>query len=260
MAENEKIASFLAQSASTDIPVLLKAKEDAKRQVNTDPSPANLSALDRASRMLRDAMNAQQDNKNFTSIPEILDYLKEAGRKISRAQIYKDLRAGHLLRQKDGTFRRLDVDRYAQTLKAYALPEQAVDAVSGLALDEAKERVGKLRAQRQALEFDRAVKQGKYIKREEVAAELAARAATLSVGLRSVFRIFAPELIVLVGGDKNKVDDMAEAYERNLDAALNEYSRPMDFSVEYIPDDINPATMDDDSEQDEGSEAAEARE
>lgn len=253
MADQEKIASFLEQSASTDIPVLLKAKEDAKRQVNTDPSPANLAALDRASRMLREAMSAQQGSKNFINVAEILDYLKEQGRKASRAQIYKDLRLGHLLRQKDGTFRRLDVDRYAQTLKAFALPEQAADEVSGLALDEAKERVGKLRAQRQALEFDRAVKQGKYIKREEVAAELAARAATLSVGLRSVFRIFAPELIALVGGDKNKADEMAEAYEHNLDAALNEFSRPMEFSVEYIPDDINPETMDD--EQDESAEA-----
>ena len=49
------IESLLDQSRGTDIPVLLQAKEAAKKAVKDDPSNANLAALQRATRMLEDA-------------------------------------------------------------------------------------------------------------------------------------------------------------------------------------------------------------
>lgn len=46
------VEELLARSASTDIQVLLTAKENAKRAALDDPSQATLAALDRASKML----------------------------------------------------------------------------------------------------------------------------------------------------------------------------------------------------------------
>ena len=53
MAENEQknLDALLERSSGTDIPFLLKAKEEAKRRVKGDPSAVNLAALDRADKM-----------------------------------------------------------------------------------------------------------------------------------------------------------------------------------------------------------------
>lgn len=175
-------------------------------------------------------------DENFKKVADILAYLKAQGRKISQPQLYKDIRLGYLNRQKDASFKKNDVERYAQTLKALALPEKEATELSDLARQESEERLAKMREQRLSIAFDRNVKQGKYIKREDVLLELASRAAVLSVGLRSVFRLYAPDLITLVGGNTNNVESMIEQFEKNLDAALHEYSRPVEFKVEYVPD------------------------
>lgn len=236
VTDSDKLASILERSSGTDIPVLLKAKEDAKRLVNADPSSANLAALDRVQRMLRDAMDIQKEQENFKKVADILAHLKAQGRKISQPQLYKDIKLGYLNRQKDASFKKSDVERYAQTLKALGLPEKEATELSDIARKREEETFAKIREQRLTIAFDRSVKQGKYIKREDVLLELASRAAVLSVGLRSVFRLYAPDLIALVGGDTNKVEVMLAHFEKNLDAALHEYSRPVDFKVGYVPD------------------------
>lgn len=125
--------------------------------------------------------------------------------------------------------------QYTSTLKVYALPEKEADAMSELARREMEEKVAKTHEQRLAIAFDRKIKEGRYIPREDVALELASRATALGVGLRSVFRLHAADYIRMVGGDVARAEDLAAAFEQNLDAALNAYSRPMDFKVEYVP-------------------------
>ncbi len=240
MADEQNLDSLLERSSGTDVPLLLKAKEDAKRRVKDDPSATNLAALSRANQMLRDAMSNQNGNQNFGGVKDVLAYLQGQGRKISQAQIYKDLRRGYLRRQPDGSFKQRDVDMYASTLKVYALPEKEGDAMSELARQELEEKVAKTREQRLVISFDRRVKEGKYILREDVALELASRASALGLGLRSVFRLNVADYIRMVGGDVSRAEDLAAAFEQNLDAALNEYSRPMEFKVEYVPTEEKP--------------------
>lgn len=257
MADAEQnLESLLERSSGTDVPLLLKAKEDAKRRVKEDPSSANLAALDRATQMLRDAMS-NQDGGNFGKVKDVLIYLTDQGRKISQAQLYKDLRLGFLRRQKDGSFSRRDVDQYASSLKLVAMPEKEADAMSDLARQELEEKVAKTREQRLAISFDRKVKEGRYILREDVSLELASRATALDVGLRSVIRLYAPDYIRMVGGNPTKAEELITAFEKNLDAALTEYSRPLDFKVEYVPDTTNVADAPDrhgenDGESDDG--------
>lgn len=238
MADVEQnLESLLERSSGTDVPLLLKAKEDAKRRVKDDPSSANLVALDRATQMLRDAMS-NQDGGNFGSVKDVLAYLEDQGRKISQSQLYKDIRQGFLRRQKDGGFSRRDVDQYASTLKLVAMPEREADAMSDLARQELEEKVAKTREQRLAISFDRKVKEGKYLLREDVALELASRASALDVSLRSVFRLYAPDYIRMVGGDVAKAEELATEFDKNLDAALTEYSRPMDFALTVTTEEI----------------------
>lgn len=237
MAENEQnLDALLERSFGTDVPLLLKAREDAKRRVKDDPSAPNLAALNRANQMLRDAMSNQGSSRVFADVKSVLNYLREQGRKISQAQIYKDLKRGHLRRQPDASFKQRDVDLYASTLKLVAMPEAVADEACDLAREKVQEEVLKLREQRKSIVFAREKESGKYILREDVALELASRASALGLGLRSIFRLNVADYIRMVGGDVNKADELAAEFERNLDEALNTYSRPMDFRVEYVPD------------------------
>lgn len=235
---DQNLDSLLERSSGTDVPLLLKAKEDAKRRVKDDPSATNLAALGRATQMLRDAMSTQNGNQSFSGVKDVLAYLQTQGRKTSQSQIYKDLKRGYLRRQADGSFRQRDVDMYASTLQAYALPEKEADAMSELARQDMEEKVAKTREQRLSIAFDRKVKEGKYIPREDVALELAGRATTLGVGLRSVFRLHAADYIRMVGGDVARAEELAAEFEKNLDAALNEYSRPMEFALTVTTEEV----------------------
>jgi hypothetical protein len=175
-------------------------------------------------------MMAKEQAPAFTDIKSVLAYLQES-RQIKQAKLYKDVRAGFLRRQKDGTFRRSDVDRYAASLKAVALPERQTDDLSALAKLEQEERVLNLQEKRTSVVFDREIKQGRYVLRDEIALELAGRAMALSVGLRSALQVAAPELVQAAGGDKNRADDLMREIEKHLDEALNEFSRPIHFTV-----------------------------
>ena len=170
------------------------------------------------------------DGNVFQDVKVVLAYLQET-RQIKQAKLYKDVRAGFLRRQKDGTFKRSDVDRYAASLKAVALPERQTDDLSALAKQEQEERVLALQEKRKTTVFDREIKQGKYILRDDIALELAGRAMALSVGLRSSLQIAAQDLVQAAGGDKNRADDLVRELEKHLDEALNEFSRPMTFAV-----------------------------
>ncbi len=254
MADIEQnLDTMLERSNGTDVPLLLRAKEEAKRRVKDDPSTTNLAALARATQMLGAAKAAMGKNQVLAGVKDVLAYLQGQGRKISQSQLYKDLKRGHLRREHDGSFTQRAVDRYAQTLTLLALPEAKATELEGLAEQEMREKIGKTREQRLSISFDRQVKEAKYILREDVALELASRAAALGVGLRSVFRLHAPDYIRMVGGDVSKADDLAAEFEQNLDAALNEYSRPMDFKVEYVPENSSGEAADSASQLEEGA-------
>lgn len=184
------------------------------------------------------------DEKTFSSVKAVLAHLQES-RKIKQAKLYADIRAGYLRRQKDGSFRQADVDRYASTLSAADLPERVTEDLADLARQEQEERVLKLREQRQSLAFDRALKEGKYIPRDDVALELAGRAVALSIGLRSALTVATPDLIAACGGDKDQADALVAELETHLDAALHEYSRPMVFDV-AVEEDVQAEARHDD--------------
>ncbi len=97
----------------------------------------------------------------------MLVYLQET-RQIKKAKLYKDVRAGFLRRQKDGTFKRSDVTANAASLKPIALPGAGDGRPVGAGQAGAEERVQKLRETARGLGYDRKVKEGKYILREDI--------------------------------------------------------------------------------------------
>lgn len=227
---DKNVEDLLAKSASTDVRVLLTAKENAKRAALADPSQANLAALDRASKMLESAMHA---TTNFKDYRAVLNYTEENGRKLKKTKLFDDIRKGRLKKQPDGTFRQRDVDRYMASLPMAGTP----DIVAEKAADRQRRReeadIRKAEASAAREEFDLAVKQGQFVQRARVHLELAARAATLSAGLKTAFEARHLDLVALVDGNPKKGAALVEKLETLLDEALNEYSREMEFEVTF---------------------------
>ncbi len=226
----KNVEELLAKSASTDVQVLLTAKENAKRAALEDPSQTNLAALDRASRMLESAMQATTNLKDYRAV---LTYTEENGRKLGKTKMFEDIKKGRLKKQPDGTFRQRDVDRYMASLPMAGTP----DAVAEKAADRQRRKeeadIRKAEAAAEREEFDLAVKKGKFVPREQVHLELAARAVTLASGLKTAFEAQHLDLVALVDGNPRKGAALVERLEAMLDEALNEYSREMEFEVTF---------------------------
>lgn len=226
----KNVEELLAKSASTDVQVLLTAKENAKRAALEDPSQTNLAALDRASRMLESAMQATTNLKDYRAV---LTYTEENGRKLGKTKMFEDIKKGRLKKQPDGTFKQRDVDRYMASLPMAGTP----DAVAEKAADRQRRKeeadIRKAEAAAEREEFDLAVKKGKFVPREQVHLELAARAVTLASGLKTAFEAQHLDLVALVDGNPRKGAALVERLEAMLDEALNEYSREMEFEVTF---------------------------
>ena len=149
------VEELLARSASTDIQVLLTAKESAKRAALDDPSQANLAALDRASKMLESAMEATKNLKNWQAV---LDHVADNGRKLSKTKLYSDINRGLLRKQPDGTFRLRDVQRYMASLPTAGTPDALVRKAADRQRRKEEADIRKAEAAAEREEFDLQVK------------------------------------------------------------------------------------------------------
>ena len=195
------IESLLDQSRGTDIPVLLQAKEAAKKAVKDDPSNANLAALQRATRMLEDAQMGATE-KRETLKTDVLEHLLKNGRKIKKSKLYQDIRKGILRRNADLSFSVGNVNKYGTTLPMAETPEMVAQEAEERVRrkDNADIRIKEAEARRKELAAD--VAEGKYIPRDMVEQELAARAVTLNSGLKSAVEAQALDLIETVDGNR----------------------------------------------------------
>jgi hypothetical protein len=238
------LEQLLEKSRSTDIPVLLQAKETAKQMVRKDPSGANVAALSRVTAMLEEAERAMNNDTEmpdvFKSVGEVLRYLQEEKqREIRRTKLYDDIKKG-LLRKEKRTFRRVDVDRYAASLALATTPDgREAEAADRLRrTEEAEIRIREARAARE--EKKNAIVDGKYVLREDVDQQLAAKAAVLNQGLKSKIEAAALDIVTSVGGKPKRARTLVQEMDRLIDAACNEYAQPMEFEVtlyDYDDDD-----------------------
>lgn len=234
--ERAALEKLLEQSKGSDIPVLLQAKEKAKRLVQQDLSQANLAALRSATDMLAKAESIMPSDKEgarfFKNVGEVLRYLQEESyRQIEKSKLYTDIRNG-LLRKEKRNFRQKDVDRYAGSLPLSTTPDGRVrDAEDRQRRkEEAEVRIKEAQAIRE--ETKNTIIEGQYIAREQIYQELAARAVTLNMGVKSSLRASALDLVLVVTGDQRKTDLLVRQLEGIIDGACNEYSREISFEID----------------------------
>lgn len=164
----------------------------------------------------------------------ILAYIDENGRKLGKTKLFDDIKKGRLKKQNDGTFRQRNVDRYMVSLPMSGTP----DIVAEKAVDRQRRKeeadIRKALAAAEREEFDLAVKKGKFILKEQVHLELAARAVTLASNVKTSFEARNLDLVDVVGGNPKKGAALADLLESIVDEAFNEYSREMEFEVTFM--------------------------
>lgn len=227
----EELDDLIALSAKTNVQVLLTATENAKRAVLENPSQANLAALERASRMLESAMEA----KNFADYKAVLIYAEERGRKVKKTKLFNDIQIGRLRKQADGSFKKRDVDRYFASLPMLATPDAVAERAQDRHKRKEEQEIRRIKAAADKDEFDLAVKMGKYVPRETVHLELAARAIALESGIKTAFEAKALELIEAVEGNPKKATALITALANIFDEALNGYSHELEIVVQFEP-------------------------
>lgn len=204
------------------------------------------------------------NEKTFTGIPAVVEYLHSQGWKISLRTGYNHRDKRILLPRKDGKYYQSDIDRYAQT---GVLPR--LDGIKQEIIDSEIER--KKRADADISEYEARIKrikaeaiEGKYVERQFFEDALAKRAAVFKSDIENFIRVQAEKIIKLVEGNPIKTPELIEHY---LDVAadwLNRYASdkeikamvpavtsavPLDIAVDD-PDDENEHPEDTDNGDD----------
>lgn len=177
-----------------------------------------------------------QATTNLKDWRAVLAYVGENGRKLGKTKLFDDIRKGRLKKQPDGTFKQRDVDRYMASLPMAGTPDVVAEKAADRQRRKEEEEIRRIRAVADKEEFDLQVKKGRYILKEQVHLELAARAVTLASGLKTAFEAQHLDLVALVEGNPKKGAALVEKLEAILDEALNEYSREMEFEVVLTDD------------------------
>lgn len=240
MPKADELRALVEKSQQTDIQALLSAKEQAKRAMLDDPSSINVSAFEKSSRLLEDKM---QETKNLKDIKEVLKYIEEQNRKVRKTKLYEDVNKGLLKKQPDGTFKLRDVERYLVSLPMLGTTDSVAEKASERQRRKEEQEIRRIKAVADKEEFDLAVKQGKYIAKEKVYQELAARAVTLNMQIKTAFEVNAIELVELVEGNPKKTNGLKQKLTEIFETALAEYAKEMDIEIIIENEEINEPTI-----------------
>lgn len=240
----ENFDKLLEQSSQTDFQVLLGAKEDAKRKVLEEATPANLAALDKATRMLEahrmgkalKDKEAKGQVDRWKTKADVLIYLVAQGWDIEKSTFYNHSNPAHKdggrLNRLKGWYLKTHVDAYAkQYLNKLDGADPAGDEQSGLQREKLQEEIAKIRVNREAAQFDFDIKKGKYLPLDQFDLEMAGRAGVLDSTFRHLIQSRAQEIVALVGGDQQKAQELVNYMLESWDGMLAEFATTKEFQV-----------------------------
>ncbi|NNF97967.1 MAG: hypothetical protein HKM93_01180 [Desulfobacteraceae bacterium] len=182
--DDKELKDILAQSESTDIRTLLSAKENAKRNVLDNPSPANLRAFEKASQMLQKTMGGDTGGTRYKNRAEALRVLQAKGYKIQHSKFYNDIDKKKLCHMNpDGSITESALARYINDPRTGLVRHDPIeDQDPGLQdLDRRKKEAEikkiKLAIKKETFQYEK--EQGLHMPRSQVEMEIVSRAIAL---------------------------------------------------------------------------------
>lgn len=219
--------ALIEQSVESDIQDLLTAKENAKRRMLEDPTPANVAAFEKVRDLLDRILGerrsgAESSEKRFEKISDVVKYLKDEGYKVGKSKVYQDAKAGFLTGDDTLGYTLEAVLAYAHTQMLEKVSTGKSTKIDRLTEVRLEKEVEKLTEQVKKLQFELSRDQGKYLLKEDVRTELAQRIAAFEAAFKHLVRTSAAEWVEMVAGDQSMTDRMAARIYGDIDAMLNE--------------------------------------
>jgi len=209
----DDLTPYIERSAATDLPALLRAKEELKKRMRDDPSKPTVEAF-RAVRDEVDKAAADRpagEGRLFAKRPGALAYLRGRGFAIGKTKFYDDCKAGLIPTNAQGQYEEAVLLAYAAKLPVAAKEEDgqlAAESRRRLAADadHKSEQALLAKMRREKLE-------GRLVPRVEVERGLAARAQFFRAQIENFGPLVGGRLIEAVGGDESKLPAFLELWE-----------------------------------------------
>jgi hypothetical protein len=240
--DDQKLKELEKQSVESERRVLVIAKIKAQNSVNQDPSAPNLTALERAAKMLSDydSRMAGPAGPSFANRVEALEWLQRQGYKIKKSKLYQDCKKGLLKLQDDGSVFELDLKKYARKAALNKLSETP-DADSGdLQVQKAEAEIEKLRSQNKLLQVQLDEKLRKYIIRSDFEMEFAARVSVLKFGIEHMIYSYAFEWkeLVLTGDKVSATQRLIDNMKQVVKKQFNDFANIKNFEVVFLKEEL----------------------
>jgi hypothetical protein len=231
---SEDLLALAEKSAETDLAFLRKAKEEAKKRMKDNPSPDNISAFNKA----RDVVDtetarlpATTPGRAFKTQLDAVAFLRDRGFKVSKSALSRDLKADKISTDVNGHFEESSLLAYALALK------EPVATVENRALSSATtEKISadaelkSVQAARYKLKLEKEL--GLLMPRAEHERDLAARALFFKKEVENFIHLYGPGIIHLVGGDENRMPDLAAFWEEKTADWMHAWSEEQEFVVD----------------------------
>ena len=245
----EDMAKVLAVADMADARDLLsrfKARDVANASASKQPTAANIRAQDMAGksfaeclgRLVRQYLAPSDEPVSVPNRLEAVAWLNAQGYAIGKSKLYADSRKKKLLPiQDDGSVLVADLKKYINKIGLVRLsgetaPDQKLEK---LYEDKLRLEVQKLEWENKKREFEYERELGKWIPREDLELELAARAAVLDSGLRTRLKVLARDMVLDLGGSPDRVPDLVGKIHQVLDGLMNEFASLRRFEVIFEP-------------------------
>jgi len=182
-------------------------------------------------------MTEESQERIFKNRLEAHEYLKRRGYKLGKSKFYQDCKNGLLKLQSDGSILWSDLDAY---IKRAGLTQPDLDKSAEeseqLYRQKLEKEVERLEWENRKRQFEYEREVGKYIPRQDFEAEIAARVAAHEARLRNLIRERALEWIWTVNGDPQRVNDLIEQVNQDVNDLFNDLARMDQFQVVFVGD------------------------
>ena len=219
--DQDRLKEILEKSRRSDLPILIKAREEAKRALSLSYSPQNLKAYERIDKKINELVEGQ---RVFASRREALVYLQEQGYKVSKSKLYGDVKKGLLRVERDGSVTMNAVKSYITHPLARLSDGSEFDKTEKLALERLAADTNRIKAQAEHWHIKNMREKGLLVWRSEFERALAARAIRLKEDLRNFARGEAPEIVKLCDGKDEKINEVMNFMLDKIEEYLGVYA------------------------------------
>lgn len=165
---------------------------------------------------------------------DVVRFLTSLGYKRSTKQFSVDVSKGLVKQNERGLFTRRQVHQYVKRFIVKSGGGGEDDGTpEGYEAQKLRLQVEKLERENEEGAFKFAVLRGRYIPRNEMHLNLAARAAVLDAGVEQFMRAKASEMIAMVAGDQGKAPDFIDVFVAGWKNLLDSYANGAELEVVF---------------------------